>query len=197
MKRLIICATAAMVTAACSGEGSLVSRMYADRTARQVGDLVTVSIEEETSVTKDSTSDRDKSVGADMGFNFPGMQANGTAMWDALKLPEWTVDASKKYSASGSKATSDAFSASITVHITEVLPNGNLMIMGDRKVNIDGDIIQFTLSGMIRRDDVSRSNSVLSSRIAGAAITYETLGEFSNSQKKGMFSRVVDWIIPF
>ncbi|MDF7800941.1 flagellar basal body L-ring protein FlgH [Pontiellaceae bacterium B1224] len=196
MKRIIAYALCAAV-AATAEENGLVKRLYADRTARQVGDLVTISIEEQSSVQKDASNDQTKSAGGNMSFNFPGMEANGTPMWDALKLPEWTVDADKNFSASGGKATSDAFSASITVHITEQLPNGNLMIIGDRKVNIDGDIILFTLRGMIRPDDIDRTNTVLSSRIAGATITYETVGEFGKNQRKGLFSRTLDWIIPF
>lgn len=196
MKRIMVYAMC-WAAAAAAEEGMLVKRMYADRTARMIGDLVTVQIEEESSVKKDATNDRSKSADGSMSFNLPGMEANGSAMWNALKLPEWTLDASKNFSASGEKATSDAFSASITVHVTEVLPNGNLMIVGDRKVNIDGDIIRFTLTGMIRRDDIDTENTVLSTRIAGAAITYETVGEFGKSQRKGLFTRALDWIIPF
>jgi len=184
-------------TVAHAEEGMLVRRLYADRTARAVGDLVTVKIEEQSTVKKDSANDRDKSASGSMSFNFPGMQANGKPMWDALKLPEWSLNGSKKFSASGSKATSDAFSASITVFVTEVLPNGNLMIVGDRKVNVDGDILQFTLSGMLRPDDIDRSNTILSSKIAGASITHRATGEFAKSQRKGLFSRITDWIIPF
>ncbi len=197
MKRMMIIGAAFIALAVMAEENSLVKRLYADRTARLVGDLVTVSIEEESSVEKDASDARDKSISNGMSFEFPGMQANGSNMWDALKLPEWTLDASKSYSSSGGKSTSDAFSASITVHITEVLPNGNMMIVGERKVNIDGDIVQFTLTGMIRPDDVDSTNTVLSSRIADAAISYETVGEFTSSQRKGVLSRVADWIFPF
>jgi flagellar L-ring protein precursor FlgH len=178
-------------------EGALVKRLYADRTARLVGDLVTISIEEESSVQKDASDARDKTISNGMSFELPGMQANGSSMWDALKLPEWTMDANKSFSSSGGKSTSDAFSASITVHITEVLPNGNMMIVGDRTVNIDGDLMRFTLTGMIRPDDVDSTNTILSSRIADAAISYETIGEFTSSQRKGILARVGDWIFPF
>ncbi len=184
-------------TVALAGEGKLVARLYADRIARQVGDLVTVNIEEQSSVKKDAADSRDKSVSGKASFNFPGIEVNGSSLWGALKLPEWSADAAKSFGSSGSKANSDTFTASITVHITELLPNGNLMITGDRRVNIDGDIIQFTLVGMIRPEDINQSNAVLSSRIAGASISYKTVGEFSRSQRKGILSRVVDWIFPF
>jgi flagellar L-ring protein precursor FlgH len=175
----------------------LVSRMYVDRTARQVGDLVTIEIVEESSVQKNASDDRDKSASGSVEFELPAPQFGGKSMWQALTLPEWSHSASKAYSSSGSKSATDAFSTSITVHITEVLPNGNLMISGDRMVNIDGDILRFMLSGMIRQDDIDLSNTVQSTKIAGAAINYETVGEFSKSQRKGLFTRVLDWVIPF
>ena len=175
----------------------MLGRLYADRTARQVGDLVTIQIEEQSSVQKDSTNDRDKSLSGGMSFDLPGMTANNRSLWNGIALPEWSVEASKAYAASGSKASSDAFSASITVYITEVLPNGNLLISGDRKVNIDGDIVQFTLTGTVRPSDIDRDNNVLSSRVANALITYKNIGDFSKDQRKGLVSRIVDWIIPF
>jgi flagellar L-ring protein precursor FlgH len=196
MKRIIILTIMAGLASA-QAEDKLLKGMYADRTARDVGDLVTIMIEEQSSVQKDASDDSNKSVGGGMGFDFPGMEANGTSMWDALSMPEWSADASKSFSASGSKASSDTFSASITVYITEVMPNGNLLICGERKVNIDGDIIQFTLTGIVRPDDVSNSNTVLSSRVADALISYKTTGEFSKANKKGFFSKVLDWVIPF
>ncbi|MBN2164468.1 MAG: flagellar basal body L-ring protein FlgH [Pontiellaceae bacterium] len=195
MQRII--AILILTTLGVHAEDRLLSRLYSDRTARQVGDLVTIQIEEQSSVQKDSTNDRDKTLSGGMSFDLPGMTANNRALWNALSLPEWNVDANKSFAASGSKASSDAFSASITVYVTEVLPNGNLLICGDRKVNIDGDVVQFTLTGTVRPDDIDRENNVLSSRVADALITYKTTGEFSKSQRKGLISRVVDWIIPF
>lgn len=196
MKRIIIFAVLTGLASA-QAEDKLLKSMYADRTAREVGDLVTIMIEEQSSVQKDTSADSDKSVGGNIGFDFPGMEANGKSMWDALSMPEWSADASKSFSGSGSKASSDAFSASITVYITEVLPNGNLLICGERKVNINGDIIQFTLTGIVRPDDVNNSNTVLSSRVADALISYKTTGEFSKASEKGFFSKVLDWVIPF
>lgn len=195
MKRILILAL--LVGLNVRAEDKMLNGMYADRTARRVGDLLTIQIEEQSSVQKDASSDSDKSVNSGIGFDLPGMQANGASMWDALSLPEWSAEADKSFSASGSKASSDAFSAAITVYVTEVLPNDNLMIIGERKVNIDGDIIQFTLTGVIRPDDIDRANTVLSSRVADALISYKTTGEFSKGTRKGFFSKVLDWVIPF
>jgi flagellar L-ring protein FlgH len=197
MKKTIILLTVLAGMVSAQAGDKLLKSMYADRTARNIGDLVTIMIEEQSSVKKDASNAQNKSVGGNIGFDLPGMEANGKPMWDALTMPEWSADASKSFSASGNKASTDTFSASITVYITEVMPNGNLLICGERKVNIDGDIIQFTLTGIVRPDDVSNANTVLSSRVADALITYKATGEFSKANQKGFFSKVIDWVIPF
>jgi flagellar L-ring protein precursor FlgH len=178
-------------------EWALVSRIYADPIARNVGDLVTVQIDEKSSVSKDASNSRDKTGSAKVALDLPALQKGGVALWDALQLPEWSVSGSKSFSADGSKAAADALSASITVYITEKLPNGTLVINGDRIVNIDNDLLKFTLTGMIRPEDIDLSNTVRSSRIAGASISYTTEGELARSSRKGFFSRAIDWIIPF
>ena len=178
------------------GQG-LASRMYADRTARAVGDLVTVLIEEQSSVSKGASNDSSKSREDSLSMNFPSPTLGGEDIWKAFALPEWSLNGEKKFDAEATKNASDSLSASITVYITEVLPNGYLMITGDRVVNIDGDLLQFTLTGMIRPDDVSRDNAVLSSRVAGASITYKTTGEFSRKSKQGFLSKAIDWVVPF
>lgn len=196
MKRilLIVCLAGSAVQA---GDWALVSRIYSDHTARNVGDFVTVQIDEQSSVSKDASNTRDKSASAKMGLNLPALQKGGQALWDALSLPEMSASGSKTFSAKGNKAVVDALSASITVSITEKLPNGMLVISGDRIVNIDNDLLKFTLTGMIRPEDIDLSNRVLSSRIAGASISYSTVGEFSQSTRKGVFTRALDWIVPF
>jgi len=175
----------------------LASRLYADRTARSVGDLVTVMIEEQSSVSQDASNDRDKSTANSLSMNAPSPTLGGNNLWKSLVMPELSLNADKTFEASSKKENSGSLSAAITVYITEVLPNGNLMISGDRVVNIDRDLLKFTLTGMIRPDDIDRDNQVLSSRIAGASITYQTVGELAQNSKKGIFSRLIDWVTPF
>lgn len=196
MKHWIVIILFAALTASAQ-DWSLAERLYTDRIARHVGDLLTVQIVESSSVRKDASSDRSKSMGTGFGFDLPALEENGVPRWNALSLPEWSVDGSRSYASSGSKESSDEFSASITVHITEVLPNGNMLISGDRVVNIDGDILKFNLSGTVRPDDINRNNQLLSTSIAGATITYETTGEFARTQRTGILTRIIDWINPF
>lgn len=175
----------------------MAERLFTDRIARRVGDLLTVEISESSSVSKDAAADRSKNMSSQFGFDLPGMTKGGISKWAALALPDWGVDGSRSYDNSGSKTSSDQFSASITVHITEVLPNGNMLISGDRVVNIDGDILKFNLSGIVRPDDIDSSNKLDSTSVAGATITYETTGEFARTQRTGILTRIIDWINPF
>jgi flagellar L-ring protein FlgH len=186
-----------LAASASTDDWKMVSSIVADRTARQIGDLITVTIVEQSSVKKDASDSRAKNVDASFGFDFPGMEAAGVPMWDVLKMPDWTVNGAKSFGSNGSKQSSEELSAAVTVYVTEVLPNGNLIIMGERVVNINGDLLKFTLTGTVREDDINRLNEVLSSRIAGASITYKAVGEFQSSQKKGILSRMTDWILPF
>jgi len=196
MKKQLIIIILAGIGALAEAQG-LASRLYADRTARSVGDLVTVMIEEQSSVSQDASNDRDKSTANSLSMNAPSPTLGGNNLWKSLVMPELSLNADKTFEASSKKENSGSLSAAITVYITEVLPNGNLMISGDRVVNIDRDLLKFTLTGMIRPDDIDRDNQVLSSRIAGASITYQTVGELAQNSKKGIFSRLIDWVTPF
>ena len=189
-----------MIVTAIAFEGyaqKMAVKMYADRTARAVGDLVTVVIEEQSSSAQDATNDKSKSASAAAAASIPSPTVGGDAVWKSLALPEWSMEGNKAYNAAASKAASDSLSASVTVFITELLPNGNMVIRGDRVVNIDGDLIKFTLTGMIRPDDISTGNQILSTRIAGASITYKAIGEITDNNKPGMIARLIDWVVPF
>lgn len=197
MKQIItaIMLIAAALQTACGA--NLSSRMYADRTAYAVGDLLTVLIEEQSSVAQDAADSRVKSKGNSLSASIPSATLGAENLWKAFTLPEWSIDAQKDFDAAASKESSDSLSAAITVYITEVQPNGNMLISGDRVVNVDSNLLRFTLTGTVRPDDISRDNQVLSSRIAGASINYRTEGEFASSSKPGILSRLIDWVIPF
>ncbi len=76
----------------------------------------------------------------------------------------------------------------------EVLPNGNLLIEGKRTVQIQKEYVSFILSGTVRPEDISADNVVLSTAIADASIKYESNGSVTVDQKKGLVTRVFDWL---
>ena len=85
----------------------------------------------------------------------------------------------------------------ISVIVTEVLPNGDLRIEGRREVTVNSEKQLMTIGGIVRRVDVDTKNTVLSSAIADAKIEYAGLGVLDDVQRAGWFVRILDWIYPF
>jgi flagellar L-ring protein precursor FlgH len=87
--------------------------------------------------------------------------------------------------------------ASITARVMDVTPEGNLYIRGTREVKVNNETQYITLTGMIRPEDISPDNTILSSYIADAKIAYAGSGSVSDKQRPGWLMRAVDFIWPF
>ena len=73
-------------------------------------------------------------------------------------------------------------------------PNGHLIIEGTRKIVINRETQLFKLTGIVRRDDITPDNSVLSESIAQAEIRFEGKGQIANKQRQGLLSQLMDWL---
>lgn len=179
-------------------EWKMASRMYADKKARHVGDLLTVIIEESNEASKDAKSSSSKTAGlsgsASMGH--PTVDANPTAWTNAL-IPAWKLDTSRSFEGSGSTQSKDKFTSYITVTVREVLPNGNLLIEGKRSMNIQEESVDVILTGIVRPTDITRENTIKSTSIADAGIRYESAGPIVQNQKRGIITSLWNWLNPF
>ena len=91
----------------------------------------------------------------------------------------------------------DKLQGTISACVVEVLPNGNLLIEGKRRVVVQGESAQFILTGIVRPLDISRDNFVRSTAIADAAIQYLSDGSIAKNTQKGLIPSLWDWINPF
>jgi flagellar L-ring protein precursor FlgH len=173
----------------------LVRNFYGDKRARKVGDLLTVKIVEEASAKKDASQSGSKSfdIGGEFTFYRPRID-DRPQPWTNFNLKSFSVKGDRKYDGKGSLENKDALSGLITVKVMEVLPNGNLLIEGKRAVQIQKESVTFTLSGTVRPEDINSDNIVLSTAIADASIKYESNGTVTVDQKKGLVTRVFDWL---
>jgi flagellar L-ring protein precursor FlgH len=105
--------------------------------------------------------------------------------------------AKNKFGGKGATSRADTLTGTMSVHVTEVLPNGDLRIEGHREVKINGETQTMTLSGVVRRVDVDTRNTVLSTAIADARIEYTGLGVVDDVQRPGWLVRLLDWLYPF
>ena len=172
--------------------------LYGDPKATRVGDLLTIIIEEEASVSMDAknTSKNSSSAAGSLSFGHPKIDDNPTA-WTNISLPAWSLETERSFAGDGSRQSSDKFTTRITVQVIDIMPNGNLLIEGSRSVRIHEEAARVILTGTVRPRDVTRDNTVKSSSIADTTIRYESSGPLVKNVQRGVLSSLLNWINPF
>jgi len=173
--------------------GQPVKSMFADRKAAAKGDIITIIVAEsavaQSSQSKVST--RDSSLqDAITRFIYPGL---GTHKG---QLPGITAGGSASYSGGGDVSNSQSLTARAAVLVTDVLPNGNLVIEGVRVVTFSGETQYVVLRGLVRPDDITRDNSVISTNIADARVEFHAEGALTEAQKRGWLAKVYEKLRP-
>jgi len=173
------------------------SNLYSDRKAYRVGDLITVNLSEHTQASKRAGSQIQKDANANIGLSSlfganlsirnPGDKAN-PLQGERLGLnSEFNATRSSKGNAQAGQ--SNSLFGSITVSVTDVLPGGTLLVRGEKWLTLNTGDELVRISGRIRSDDIGTDNSVLSTRIADAKITYSGTGSFADASRPGWLQR--------
>jgi flagellar L-ring protein precursor FlgH len=170
--------------------------MYADRKAGRVGDIVTIVVSETNATQSSQTKKTNKDGSLDAGvssFLFPGSRLgthNGA-------LPSTSLSAGSSFSGGGQVANSQSLSARAAVLVSDVLPNGNLVVEGVRVVTFSGETQYIVLHGVIRPDDITSANTIASTNIADSRIEFISEGSLSDAQKKSWLLKLADKLRPF
>ena len=171
-------------------EGSLYQDVYGlnlfdDRKAHFVGDVITVTLSERTVSRKSSGVATGKKSSVDFNAG-PLLGANPT-----LKGRELTtsLEQDRTFDGSADADQSNSLQGNITVTVAEILPNGNLIVRGEKWITLNRGDEFIRISGMIRPDDIAPDNTILSTRLANAKISYSGTGELANSSSMGWLSR--------
>jgi flagellar L-ring protein precursor FlgH len=160
------------------------NELWTDHRAKAAGDLLTIIIVEKAEANQKASSSNKKEAGVSAG---PGL--------GFLKFfPELKVKGGDNLGASGTTTRGGSLSAKMTVVVTEVLPNGNLAVEGLQKITVNKEEQKIMLRGEVRPEDVARDNTVLSTFVANAEITYLGDGVVGEKQKPGLLSRVFSWL---
>ncbi len=175
------------------------STMFTDPKARHVGDLITVLVQENASATrslgtkKSRKSARKTGLTAVLGYETSLANANSNFK------PSTAMDISdeKSFDGSGSTTNSDTLTASVTAVVTQVYPNGNMKIIGRRQVTINHQPQELTFSGVIRPLDIAPDNTIPSSKVAQAVVSYGGGGELATVAHEGWLTQTLDVIWPF
>jgi len=186
-----------------SEEGSLwssktASNFYADVKARNVGDIVTINIVESAKASKNATTNTERSSGLEANWSglfdvlTGGFTIHGSPIGDQHK-----VDFANKFDGKGETTRSSYMSAYITARVVHVLPNGNLVIQGSRQVRLNNENQFIHIQGVIRPEDISSQNIILSTFISDAKIELIGQGAIGDKQRPGWLARALDWVWPF
>lgn len=161
-------------------------RLFEDRKANRIGDILTVRLEEQTNASKNSQTTTDKSTAATLA----NPSVFGTALsHNGIPLFEGSLGGEQSFDGKGSSSQSNSLVGEITVTVVDRLPNGNLRIMGEKWVTLNQGQEFIRLAGIIRPDDIEPDNSLLSTRIADAQITYSSKGVLAAANRMGLISR--------
>jgi flagellar L-ring protein precursor FlgH len=166
--------------------------MFEDRRARLVGDTLTIAINEKTSAEKKAGSSASKtgSVDASVPSVLGGMGASATKFLGA------TAQASSKYEEKGGDSSSNNFTGQLTVTVIEVLPNGNLVVSGEKQVALDKGVEFIRFSGVVNPTTITAGNVVSSTQVADARAEYRTNRQVDAAEMMAMLTRFFLSVMP-
>jgi flagellar L-ring protein precursor FlgH len=177
----------------------LLSNLFMDQKARTVGDIVTIRVAESATASNEAAtkSQRTSSMaaGIDNFFNLEQRYPPSEAFFNPFSKVEAALESG--FDGGGSTTRSGSLSTYITARVTQVLPNGNLKILGTREVKINNEAQTIALTGIIRPKDISPDNVILSTYVSDAKIEYAGVGVINDRQRPGWLGRLFDVAWPF
>jgi flagellar L-ring protein precursor FlgH len=190
------CLSSVLFVTACCNAGSIWAKKnnpntYADDIARNVGDILTIRITEDSKV--DNKAKRDLQKDTDRSNTFDG-KVGGIA-----DLGEFGLSAKSSNNLKSKADLKDerSFEDKITVTVVDVQPNGNLVVTGTRKRNISGDTQTIEVSGIVRTSDIAFDNTIKSEQVADFRIVSKNAGVAAPYTKPGWLGTIFDIIWPF
>ena len=170
-------------------KGSEAGLFARDGRASRVGDIVTVYFTEAFAATKSQTasSTKDDSFSLDL----PDVLSGG---FTDSRLDSGTT---QSFAGTGDAEQSNSLTGQMSVTVMRVFPNGTMEILGQKKITLNNGDEYIRLRGLVRPEDISSENLILSDRIANADITYIGAGDVADSSKRGWLGKAMTAISPF
>ncbi|UVE16390.1 flagellar basal body L-ring protein FlgH [Pseudomonas sp. LS44] len=165
--------------------------LYGDRKAYRVGDIITITLNEKTQASKNANSQLQKDSTANIGLTSlfgGGVSTDNPLTGGSLELGA-EYSGSRDTKGDSKAGQSNSLSGSVTVTVSEVLPNGILAVRGEKWMTLNTGDELVRIAGLIRADDIATDNTVSSTRVADARITYSGTGAFADASQPGWFDR--------
>lgn len=162
--------------------------LFVDNKAVRVGDILTVVLEENTVSRKSSNVDVNKSSDVSIPGGASATVLGNPVGFKGLSL-DTNISAEREFNGEADAAQSNNLIGDVSVSVVDVWPNGTMVIRGEKWLTLNRGDEYIRVSGLVRPDDVRPDNTVLSTKVANARITYAGTGALADAQTMGWMSR--------
>ncbi|MCX8476645.1 MAG: flagellar basal body L-ring protein FlgH [Sphingomonas sp.] len=170
---------------------------FRDQRAGKMGDILTIkiNIQDKADIGNNTSRTRGGSENGGLGGLLgiaPVAKLLGNNAAAALE-----TNSGSKYAGGGTTARSETINMTMAAIVTQVLPNGNLMIRGKQEVRVNFEMRELIVTGLIRPEDIARDNSIQHSQIAEARVIYGGKGQLTDAQQARWGQQIYDALFPF
>jgi flagellar L-ring protein precursor FlgH len=182
-----------------AASGTMVS---APKIRFEVGDIITVLVRESMDASTDSDLDtkKESTLEAESPISenpFLVGTNNGGRIIDGKDLPNWAIESEGENKSDGSTSRKNNLIMTISCNVVKVFDNGNVGVEGFKNITVNRESSKLKLSGVVRARDIAADNTVGSNQIANADIQLTGEGPLWNNQRRGFFTKILDWFSPF
>jgi flagellar L-ring protein precursor FlgH len=171
---------------------------FKDQRAARVGDLLTITVNFTDKANIANETQRSRTSSEDSGItDFAGSKLLGGTASKVLPGRLLTTDSTSSSDGKGSVARQENLQTSVAAVVTQVLPNGNLVVEGKQEIRVNLEIRELIVAGIVRPEDIQSDNTIDSSKIAQARISYGGRGQISDVQQPRYGQQVMDVLLPF
>jgi len=171
---------------------------FKDQRAMQVGDILTVQVKIADNATLSNETQRSRTAKEDSGItDFAGSKLLSGSAAAVLPGRLLTADGTSSNDNKGSVNRQEALLTNVAAVVTQVLPNGNLVVEGKQEIRVNFEIRELVVAGIVRPEDIQSDNTIDSTKIAEARIAYGGRGQITDVQQPRYGQQVMDIILPF
>jgi flagellar L-ring protein precursor FlgH len=167
--------------------------LFEDRKARYVGDTLTVNLTEKTEAKRKSETTDERTATANL--DVPSPKILGATR--GIGASSWAASGDTSRELKDNETNSNSVTGSITVTVVEVLPNGNLVVAGEKQVAINSDTEYIRLAGVVNPNQISSTNSINSTQLANIQFESKNNQSIDTSQLGSMVARLLMTVLPF
>lgn len=168
--------------------------LFEDRRPRNVGDTLTIVLQENVSASKSSSANASRNGSSGLAFEATPEMLTGLFGGDRA---DTAISGKNDFNGKGGAAARNTFSGTITVTVRQVLENGNLSVVGEKQIAINQGAEFIRFSGVVNPRTISASNTVISTQVADARIEYVGNGYINEAQQMGWLQRLFLNLSPF